>query len=68
MDPYPPGVNYHTCPSSTTSSVPLLPVQSDPPIQSVCLEESPIELTFTHGGFAKDTTLETSNIIGLYGK
>ena len=68
VDPYPQGVTYHSCPSAPTTGVPELPVQPDPPQQRVCLGVGPVELGSTHGGFTRDTTLETSNVAGLYGR
>jgi hypothetical protein len=66
VDPHPPGVTYHSCPSAPRA-VPELPVQPEPPQQRVCLEAEPVELRSTHGGFSRDTSLETSNVAGLFG-
>ena len=68
VDPYPRGVTYHSCPSVTTVAVPELPVRPDPPQQRVCVGSQPVELGVTHGGFARDTHLETSNVAGLFGR
>ncbi|CAI8004092.1 hypothetical protein GBAR_LOCUS3831 [Geodia barretti] len=67
VDSYPPGVTYHSCPSAPRA-VPELPVQPEPPQQRVCLEAEPVELRSTHGGFSRDTSLETSSVAGLFGR
>lgn len=68
VERYPPGVSYHTCPASTVVSTPELPVRPAPPHQRVCLGVGPVELDFTHGGFARDTELRSSNVAGLLGR
>ena len=68
VDPYPPGVMYNSCPSVPTAPVPELPVQPRPPVQRVCQENGPVEVDSTHGGFSRDTSLETSNVAGLFGR
>ena len=67
MDRYPPGVGYHSCPSVTIVSVPELPVQAESPQQRLCLAREPVELSAAIG-FAQDTGLQTSNIIGFFGR
>lgn len=63
---YPQGVTYNTCPFFNVSTEPLLAVRPDPIEPVFCLASPPMELADTHGGFHTQTTLTTSNVIGLF--
>lgn len=62
---YPSGVSYHTCPFFNIVADPELAVLQEAPQENVCLASAPIRLRETHGGFHRETTLVTSNVIGL---
>lgn len=64
MRRYPNGVSYHTCPFLNVSLDPILAVHPDTVVRG-CLADNPSEVRGTHGGFHRQTTLLTSNIIGL---
>ncbi len=65
---YPPGVTYNVCPFLNVTTDPLLAVRPDPTQPVFCLSSPPTELVDTHGGFHTQTTLTTSNVIGLFQK
>lgn len=62
---YPDGVSYNSCPFSNATRIPLVDVGADQPELRSCLPSPPEELPATHGGFHRDTSLTTSNVIGL---
>ena len=62
---YPSGVSYHACPFLNLTLDPLLAVHPDNPTGRVCLGDDPAEVANTHGGFHRQTSLTTSNVIDL---
>jgi len=65
---YIPGISYHTCPFMDASRDPILAVRPEEPTERVCLEQLPTRLQNTHGGFHKETQLNTSNVLGMFGR
>lgn len=62
---YPDGVTYYSCPFFNASVDPILAVRPDDPIGGICRAEAPSTIERTHGGFHRETSLVTSNVIGL---
>ena len=64
----PAGVSYNTCPFFNMVPDPLLAVLQETPQERVCLVSTPLRLQGTHGGFHRETSLITSNVIGLFAR